>query len=99
MTTRQLKQTILAEIERRIRELDEQIVDIYDSKAVLRKDELQKLISFINSLPDEASAVGTVDTTARPKNIIVKTEDWEALFEGFENGEKAIITISKEAAK
>lgn len=44
---------IKAEIERRIRELDEQIVDIYDSKAVLRKDELQRLLSFLSALESE----------------------------------------------
>ena len=41
---------IKAEIERRTKELDEQIVDIYDSKAVLRKDELQRLLSFLSAL-------------------------------------------------
>lgn len=44
---------IRKEIERRIRELDEQIVDIYDSKAVLRKDELQRLLSFLDTLKEE----------------------------------------------
>lgn len=44
---------IKAEIERRVKELDEQIVDIYDSKAVLRKDELQRLLSFLSTLESE----------------------------------------------
>lgn len=44
---------IKTEIERRIRELDEQIVDIYDSKAVLRKNELQRLLSFLDTLSEE----------------------------------------------
>lgn len=43
-------------IERRKEELEEQIVDIYDSKAALRKDELQKLLSFIDSLTEEGFA-------------------------------------------
>ena len=42
-----------AEIERRKRELDEQIVDIQDSKAVLRKDELQRLLSFLDTLSEK----------------------------------------------
>lgn len=46
-----------AEIERRTKELDEQIVDIYDSKAILRKDELQKLLSFIDYLQQEQPEV------------------------------------------
>ena len=33
--------------------MDEQIVDIYDSKAVLRKDELQRLLSFLDTLSEE----------------------------------------------
>lgn len=41
---------IRQEIERRIKELDEQIIDIYDSKAVLRKNELQRLLSFLDTL-------------------------------------------------
>lgn len=44
---------IKAEIERRKRELDEQIVDIQDSKAALRKDELQRLLSFLSTLESE----------------------------------------------
>lgn len=51
--TNEIIQAIKAEIERRIKELDEQIVDIYDSKAVLRKDELQKLLSFLSTLESE----------------------------------------------
>lgn len=47
---------IRAEIERRRKELEEQIVDIYDSKAVLRKDELQRLLPFLDTLPDEPVA-------------------------------------------
>ena len=50
MTNTEIIAKIRAEIERRIRELDEQIVDIYDSKAVLRKDELQKLLPFLDAL-------------------------------------------------
>lgn len=42
-----------SEIELRINELDEQIVDIFDSKAVLRKDECQRLLSVIDSLQQE----------------------------------------------
>ena len=53
MTNAELIQKIKAEIERRMKELDEQIVDIYDSKAVLRKDELQKLLSFLSTLESE----------------------------------------------
>jgi len=49
MTNAEIIQAIKAEIERRMKELDEQIVDIYDSKAVLRKDELQRLLSFIST--------------------------------------------------
>ena len=52
MTTKEL---IRQEIIRRIKELDEQIVDIYDSKAVLRKDELQRLLSFITTLEEPVS--------------------------------------------
>lgn len=51
MTNAELLAKIKAEIERRIKELDEQIVDIYDSKAGLRKDELQKLLSFLSKKP------------------------------------------------
>ena len=53
MTNAELLAKIKAEIERRTKELDEQIVDIYDSKAVLRKDELQKLLSFLSTLESE----------------------------------------------
>lgn len=53
MTNAEIIAKIRAEIERRIKELDEQIVDIYDSKAVLRKDELQRLLSFISTLESE----------------------------------------------
>ena len=52
MTTKEL---IRQEIEKRVKELDEQIVDIYDSKAVLRKDELQRLLSFITTLEEPVS--------------------------------------------
>ena len=53
MTNIELILAIKAVIERRIKELDEQIVDIYDSKAVLRKDELQRLLSFLDTLESE----------------------------------------------
>ena len=53
MTNAEIIAKIKAEIERRTKELDEQIVDIYDSKAVLRKDELQKLLSFLSYLESE----------------------------------------------
>ena len=46
-------QLIRSKIERRIEELEEQIEDVFDSKAVLRIDELKRLCIFIDSLPQE----------------------------------------------
>ena len=47
---------IRAEIERRIKELEEQIGDIFDSKSVLRIDELKRFLSFLDTLeePEES---------------------------------------------
>ena len=60
---------IKAEIERRVKELDEQIVDIYDSKAVLRKNELQRLLSFLSTLESEKPVPNDLEEAA--KRIVV----------------------------
>lgn len=73
---------LIAEIERRIKELDEQIVDIYDSKAILRKDELQRLLSIIDSLQQEQPKV---DLVAELKHHLATTskeqleKEWKEL--------------------
>lgn len=83
MTNIELIQAIKAEIERRMKELDEQIVDIYDSKAVLRKDELQKHLSFLDTLESEkpTPTEGLEEEIARffGANPIQHITDWPLL--------------------
>ena len=54
--------------------MDEQIVDIYDSKAVLRKDELQKLLSFLDTLESEHLAD---DRKTSPKDLEEAAGEYE----------------------
>jgi len=77
MTTKELIRT---EIERRMKELEEQIVDIYDSKAVLRKDELQRLLSFLDALPDESErpTMG-YDEAYLNEKIAKASKSWEGV--------------------
>ena len=83
------KDLIKAEIERRKRELDEQIVDIQDSKAVLRKDELQRLLSRLSILESE-----------RPINQSTRQRlaEWSKTPEGGESYEKVASEMRREIA-
>ena len=85
MTTKEL---IRQEIKRRIKELDEQIVDIYDSKAVLRKDELQRLLSFIDTI--EESVSDNLEEAAEQYAIPFNDTTYgvEYSFKGFKAGAK-----------
>ncbi len=80
MTNAELIARIKAEIERRTKELDEQIVDIYDSKAVLRKDELQRLLSFIS----------TLEESEKPMNLEEEIKRFVAKY-GYERGEDILL--------
>jgi|GEM_PF-3680922 len=43
-----------------------------------------------------AEATGTVDTTTSPKNLYVKSDEWDALLGAFDNGQRVRIIIIKE---
>lgn len=44
---------------------------------------------------EENTAYAKVDTTTKPKSLLVKNEDWDRLLSQFSNLEKVKVTITK----